>query len=136
MLISRLDLLATLPVFLAYFASALILLALFLLLYTLATPIAEWREIREGNAAASVSLSGALIGFALALASVIAHSGGLADMAAWGAVALVAQLAAFFAVRVVKPDLVAQIGQRSMSHAIFVAAVSVAVGILNAACMT
>ena len=136
MLISRLDLLATLPVFLAYFASALILLALFLLLYTLATPIAEWREIREGNAAASVSLSGALIGFALALASVIAHSGGLVDMAAWGAVALVAQLAAFFAVRVVKPDLVAQIGQRSMSHAIFVAAVSVAVGILNAACMT
>ncbi len=136
MLMSRFDLLATLPAFLAYFGCALVLLALFLALYTLVTPIEEWREIRGGNAAAAVSLSGALIGFALALGSVITHSGGLLDMAVWGAIALVAQLATFFAVRVVKPDLVAQIGQRSMSHAIFVAGVSVAVGILNAACMT
>ena len=128
--------LAGLPAFLSYFAAAIGLLALFLLIYILITPYREIALIREGNPAAAASLSGAILGFVLPLARAIAHSVGLLDMAVWGAIALVAQLVTFFAVRVVKPDLVAQIGQRSMSHAIFVAGVSVAVGILNAACMT
>ena len=132
----KFDLMVLLPNFLAYFGSALALTALFLFLYTLATPIAEWTEIRKGNAAAAVSLSGALLGFVLALNSVITHSGGLPDMVIWGAIALVAQLATFFVVRLLKPDLVARIGDGSMSHAIFLGAVSVAVGLLNAACMS
>ncbi|MCC7282106.1 MAG: DUF350 domain-containing protein [Acetobacteraceae bacterium] len=132
----RFDLMVLLPSFLAYFGTALVLTGLFLVLYTLVTPIAEWREIQNGNAAAAVSLAGALLGFVLALNSVITHSGGLADMAVWGAVALVAQLCVFFAARLLKPDLVVRIGDRSMSHAILLGAASVAVGLLNAACMS
>jgi len=132
----KFDLMVLLPSFLAYFGTALALTALFLLLYTLVTPVAEWTEIRKGNAAAAVSLSGALLGFVLALNSVITHSGGLLDMVVWGAIALLAQLAAFLVVRLLKPDLVGRIGDGSMSHAIFLGAVSVAVGLLNAASMT
>jgi putative membrane protein len=132
----KFDLLVLLPSFLAYFGTALALTAMFLFLYIQVTPIAEWSEIRNGNAAAAVSLSGALLGFVLALNSVISHSGGLLDMVVWGAIALVVQLATFFAVRLLKPDLVQRIGDRSMSHGVFLGAISVAVGLLNAACMT
>ncbi len=136
MLAAKFDLLSLLPSFLAYFGTALALTALFLVAYIGITPVREWSEIRSGNQAAAVSLSGALLGFVLALNSVITHSGGLLDMVAWGAVALIVQLGVFFVVRLLKPDLVSRIGDGSMSHAIFLGGLSVAVGLLNAACMT
>jgi putative membrane protein len=136
MLAQKFDYLVLLPSFLAYFGTALALTAAFVVLYSLVTPVREFTEIRNGNTAAAVSLTGALIGFTIALGSVISHSGSLVDMAAWGAIALVAQLVAYGAVRLLKPDLVARIGDGSMSHAIFLAGVSLAVGLLNAACMT
>jgi putative membrane protein len=136
MLQARFDLLVLLPNFLAYFGTALLLTLMFLGIYTLITPVREWTEIRNGNQAAAVALSGALIGFALALGSVISHSGGLLDMAVWGTIALLAQLVAYGLVRLMKPDLVTRIADRSMSHAILLAAASVTVGMLNAACMT
>lgn len=136
MLMQRFDLLATLPNFLSYFATALVLTAVFLIAYINITPVREWQEIRSGNAAAAISLSGALLGFVLALASVISHSGGFLDMLVWGAIAAVAQLLAFAVVRLLKPDLVQRISDGSLSHAIFLAAIALAVGMLNAACMT
>ena len=61
--------LAGLPAFLSYFAAAIGLLALFLLTYILITPYREIALIREGNPAAAASLSGAILGFVLPLAS-------------------------------------------------------------------
>jgi hypothetical protein len=58
-------LMTTLPAFLAYFAVAMVLLALFLLVYLNVTPYHEMALIRAGNSAAAVSLSGALLGFAM-----------------------------------------------------------------------
>jgi putative membrane protein len=136
MLAQKFDYLVLLPSFLAYFGTALALTALFLAAYTMVTPVREFAEIRRGNAAAAVSLSGALIGFAIALGSVISHSGSLIDMAAWGLIALLAQLLTYALVRLLKADLVTRIADGSMSHAIFLAGASVAVGLLNAACMT
>ena len=52
-----------LPNFVAYFGASVLLLAAFLALYTLITPIREWQLIRQGNVAAAVSLVGAMIGF-------------------------------------------------------------------------
>ena len=80
------------PAFLLYFVLALILLALFVAIYTRVTPYREIALIREGNVAASISLSGALIGLVLPLASAIAHSVSPLDMVAWGVIALVVQL--------------------------------------------
>ena len=57
--------LAALPAFLAYFASAIVLLAAFLAAYTLILPLDEWGLIRRGNTAVALVVSGAAIGFAL-----------------------------------------------------------------------
>ncbi len=128
--------LAGLPAFLSYFAAAIGLLALFLLTYILITPYREIALIREGNPAAAASLSGAILGFVLPLASAIAHSVGLLDMAVWGSIALVVQLLVYFAARLLLPDLARDIPAGKVATGIFLGAMSLAIGVLNAACMT
>lgn len=128
--------LTTLPSFALYFLLALILLAAFLMIYTRLTPQHEWRLIREGNAAASVSLAGAMIGFVLPLASAVVNSLGPTDMLVWGVVALVVQLGAFGIVRGLLSRLPQRISQGEMAAGITAAAFSISIGLLNAACMT
>ncbi len=128
--------LAGLPAFLSYFAAAIGLLALFLLTYILITPYREIALIREGNPAAAASLSGAILGFVLPLASAIAHSVGLLDMAVWGSIALVVQLLVYFAARLLLPDLARDIPAGKVATGVFLGALSLAIGALNAACMT
>ena len=127
--------LSTFPNFAIYFVSAVVLTALFLLLYTNLTPHREIGLIREGNVAAAITLIGGLIGFVIPLASVIAHSVSLIDMAIWGVIALVVQVGGFMVARVVLPHLPQAIEQGSVSDAIFLAGLSLALGILSAACM-
>ena len=68
---SAFETLAGLPYFAAFFGVSLLLLTVCLALYVLITPYPEVKLIREGNAAAAASLGGAIIGFALPLASVV-----------------------------------------------------------------
>lgn len=128
--------LSGLPAFISYFATAIGLLALFLLIYIFITPYREIALIRDGNTAAAASLSGALLGFVLPLASAIAHSVSLLDMAIWGLVALIVQLLAYLAARLLLPDLVHDIPKGRTAVGILVGALALAVGLLNAACMT
>ena len=76
------------------------------------------------------------LGFVIPLATVTSNSLNIADMAVWSVVALVVQLAAFFAVRVVKPNLAADIEAGKTAPAVSYAAFALGTGILNAACMT
>ena len=128
--------LATLPNFLAYLATAIALLAVFVAIYLRVTPYEEVALIRANNTAAAISLSGAVLGFALPIANVIAHSDTLFDLAVWGVVAGIVQLLAWGAARVALPQLAEDIGAGRVAPATFVAALSIAVGLLNAACMT
>ena len=73
---------AGLPDFLLYFVVALLLLAAFVAIYVRVTPYREFVLIRGGNIAAAISLTGALIGFVLPLASAIARV--LDDPAGYG----------------------------------------------------
>ena len=129
-------LLTTLPAFLAYFAVAMGLLVLFLLVYLNVTPYHEVALIRAGNAAAAVSLAGALLGFAMPVANVIAHSDTLIDLASWGAIAGVIQILAYLAARLTLPQLNQDIPAGRIAPAIFLAAISFCIGLINAACMT
>ena len=122
--------------FLVYFAASLVLVALFLVIYLQVTPYREIALIREGNAAAAASLSGALLGFVLPLASAVAHSVNLVDMATWGAIALVVQLAAYGVARLVLRGFAQGIPAGNIAEGVFVGALSLGIGILNAACMT
>ncbi|MBI5559197.1 MAG: DUF350 domain-containing protein [Deltaproteobacteria bacterium] len=122
--------------FAVYFSISVLLLVAFAVLYPRITPYSEFALIADGNEAAAFSLTGALIGFSLPLASAISNSVGLGDMVLWGVVALVVQILTFLVVRLIFPSLVADIPANKVSKGIFLGAVSIAVGILNAACMT
>jgi len=122
--------------FLVYFVTSLVLLAVFLLIYLRVTPYREIALIREGNAAAAASLSGALLGFVLPLASAVAHSVNLYDMAIWGAIALVVQIVAYGVARMMIPGFARGIPAGNTAEGVFVGALSLGIGILNAASMT
>jgi len=128
--------LTLLPAFFSYFAVAAVLLVVFLLIYVNVTPYDEISLIRQGNTAASISLSGALLGFAMPVANVIAHSDSLGDLAAWGAIAGVIQLLTYLVARFALPHLSEDIPAGKIAPAIFLAALSLTVGLTNAACMT
>lgn len=128
--------LAGLPAFLAYFGVAIGLLVLFCAIYVHLTPHREFALIRENKPAATLAFGGSLLGFCLPLHAAITHSVGLADCAIWGGVALVVQLAVFLVLRLFLPNLPARIDANETAAGGFVAAVSVGVGLLNAASMS
>lgn len=122
--------------FLIYLVLALALLAAFAWLYDKVTPYAELTLIRNGNVAASIAYSGAIIGLALPLASAVAHSVNPVDMLIWGAFALAVQVLVYFIVRKLLPQLNDQIPEDKAAPAVLLAAMSIGAGIVNAACLT
>jgi len=122
--------------FLAYFIAALVLTAIFMTVYMWITPYNEFDLIDKGNTAAACSLSGALFGFIIPLASAIIHSVNFFDMLLWGAVALGIQVLVYFLVRQLFKGLPAAIEEGVVSKGLFLGALSLAAGILNAACMS
>lgn len=125
-----------LPAFAAYFGVGLLLLALFTLVYVRLTPFKEIALIRQGNVAAASSLGGAIIGFVLPLSSVIQNSVSLLDMLIWSSIALLVQFVAFVIARLLVPGISQQIQQGQLASGVLMAAVAIALGLLNAACMT
>jgi len=111
------------------------LLAVFLALYIFITPYSELALIRAGNEAAAVSLGGAVIGFALPIAVSVAVSHNLYAMIGWGLVASVVQLLTFSAARLALPTINRNIPDGKLASGIFLASLSIGVGILNAGCI-
>lgn len=136
MLETTLSSLNGLPPFLAYFAVAIILVLVFVRLYTWVTPQDELALIRANNPAAALAFGGALIGFALPLSSAITHSLSLLDCAIWGAVALVVQVLTFVVLRFSLKQLPERITNGETASGILSAAAAIAVGLINAACMS
>ena len=122
--------------FLLYLVACLALLALFIFIYVWITPYKEVTLIREGNVAAAASLSGTVLGFAIPLAQAVAQSVNIAEMAMWGAVALAVQIFVFFVMTRLVPGLARDIPQGRLAPGILLGTLSLATGILNAACMT
>ena len=119
-----------------YLGTAMVLFAVFLLVYTRLPPYRELELIRGGNSAAACSLGGAIIGFVLPVASVIANSVGLLDVVMWSVVAMAIQVLLFVVVWKRFADIVTSIHDGRVSSGIFLGALSVAIGILNASCLT
>jgi putative membrane protein len=122
--------------FLVYLAVSLAFLGLFVAIYIRITPYRELALIRDGNMAASFSLSGALLGFIIPLSATVRYSVSLVDMAIWAALALVVQLCAFVAVKLMIPTLAHDVVAGKSAHGCFLGAFSLGVGLLNAACMS
>lgn len=123
--------------FIIAFVAAVVFFVAFKFLYQLVTPYHERDLIRQGNSAAAVALGGALIGYVLPLASALSHTVSLPEFAAWALLAGVIQIASFIVVsRFVYKALAARIEAGELAAGIYLASISIGVGLLNAACMT
>ncbi len=122
--------------FLVYLGIAGTLLAVFIGIYTRITPYREIALIRDGNVAAAFSLSGTIIGMVLPLASAIESSVNLIDLAVWATIALLVQLLVFIIARMALPNIAQDIPAGKQASGIFLGAISIAAGMLNAAAMT
>lgn len=121
--------------FLIFFVIAIALLAAFTWIYVKVTPYKEIELIRAGNTAAAISLSGAMLGFALPLASTVANAVNLLDLLLFAVLAAVVQLVVFVFMRMLMPGLSAAIHEGEVAPATFLAAASISVGLLNAAAL-
>ncbi|MCW8091315.1 DUF350 domain-containing protein [Alteromonas sp. ASW11-130] len=130
--------LAGLDNFALYFAVSILFLFVFKIIYAFVTPHDEWKLVKEEkNVAAAIGFGGALVGFALALSGAAANSVSIIDFAIWGVIAILAQSLAFALLRFsFMPKIAQRINDNEVSAGTMLAAMSIAVGLLNAACMT
>ena len=123
--------------FVIAFAAAGVFTVAFKLIYQWITPYHERTLIRDGNPAAAIALGGALIGYVLPLASALSHTVSLMEFAAWATLAGIIQILAFVAVsKLAFKNLATRIEAGEIAAAIYLASISICVGLLNAACMT
>ena len=121
---------------LVYFGIATLAVVVFVAVYVTVTPHHEFRLIRQGNTAAAISLGGVILGYTVPLAKAVSQSASIADMLLWSGVALVAQLAAYGITRLILPQLSSHVDEGRTASGIFLAAIAIAIGMLNAAAMT
>lgn len=123
--------------FIIAFVAAVLFFVAFKFVYQMVTPYHERTLIRQGNTAAAVALGGALIGYVLPLASALSHTVSLPEFAAWALLAGVIQIVSFIVVsRLVYRALASRIEAGELAAAVYIASISIGVGLLNAACMT
>jgi putative membrane protein len=125
-----------LPVLVGQFAATLVLLGIGIACYMLLTPFNERRLVREGNVAAGIVVAGTLVALALPLAATLASSVVVLDIVIWGLVALVIQLATFFAATLLIRGLRGMIEAGNVSAALVLIGVQIAVALLNAGAMS
>ncbi|MDF3029482.1 MAG: h16 [Moraxellaceae bacterium] len=122
--------------YLIHLVTGFAMLALFAVVYTRVTPLHEMALINRGAIAAAFSFGGALVGFALTVASAIAHNPSYELFLAWGLSGMVAQLLAYVVVARVIPHLREALEADNRAMGALMGSISIAVGLVNAGCMT
>jgi putative membrane protein len=122
--------------FLIYAGLAIVFIYLFMIAYLWLTPYPELKLIKDGNVAAAISLSGAVLGFTFPLAAAIRNSVHPWDMMLWAVIAGLVQLIVYLAVRYTLINVTRRIPDGQVAAGIVLASISVSAGMLNAACMT
>lgn len=130
------SLIAGLPVFILHSAVTLAMLAGAIGLYVLSTPYRDIKLIRDGNIAAAISFSGAVIGLALPLAFCMAASVSVWDIMLWGLVTLLLQIVAFRLTDLLLRDLPRRIIDGEIGPALVLVAIKLAVALINAAAVS
>lgn len=125
--------LAGFPVLLLHLAVTLGMLGIGVTIYHFVTPYHELRLIRNGNTAAALSISGAIVGLAIPLAICMATSVNVWDIVIWGIVTLLIQILAYRIGDALLKDLPTRIENGEMGAAILVVGIKLAVSFINAA---
>jgi len=104
-----------------------------LIVYAWVTPYDELALIKAGNTAAAITLSGAVIGFAIPLAVTLKTSLNTWDIILWGLVTLILMIIAYRVMNLVIRDFEKRVQNDETGPAILLAAVKIAVGLIAAA---
>jgi putative membrane protein len=127
------------PAILAYLlhlGTAALLVIVFFIVYTRITPYDEVKLIRQGNGAAALSLSGALLGFAATIASSLVHTAGYDAFAGWAFGALVVQLLVYAVATRLLRMARDQIEADNRAFGLLLGSISLSIGIVNAGCIS
>lgn len=122
--------------YLMYLSSGVTLLLLFAVIYVRFTPYDELGLIRAGHTAAAFSFGGALIGFALTLASSAVFNASLVGFIGWSLAAMLVQVLVYLALERIIPNLRDALEANNVAVGGFMGSVSITIGILNAACLS
>lgn len=121
------------PVTLAHFGTSILLLFVGATVYALLTPWKEIALIRDGNAAASVSFGGMLLGLGVPLAASLSSSNSMLEIIVWGAATLVVQLLVFRVIDMILTGLPARIQDGEVSAAVLLVFAKLASAVILAA---
>jgi putative membrane protein len=122
--------------YVAYLLAAIALLLVFFMAYTRLTPYDEIKLIREGHTAPAISLGGALVGFALTLSASIQHNDTLVMFLVWAACAMLVQAFVYALLARAIPRMAEALEADNVAMGMLMGSVSLAVGLINAACLS
>ena len=122
--------------YLQYMFAGVAMMVAFAAVYLRITPAEELRLIKNGNLACALSFGGALVGFCVTLASSISHSVGFVDFILWGLGAAVIQILVYFAAVLMVKGANEELINNNVAVGTLFGAVSVSIGLLNAACLS
>ncbi|WP_210498923.1 DUF350 domain-containing protein [Vibrio crassostreae] len=122
--------------FAAYFAVALVMVAIYTAIYTWVTPHDELKLIKENNIAAAVSFIGSLLGFTQPLMTAMDVSANIIDFAMWGSIALVVQIFVFQLIRIPFPKAIERIEKGEVAMGVLIGGISLAIGALTSTAMS
>ena len=128
--------LAGLPAFLLYFCVSTVAIVAFLYIYTRITAHDEFDLLNKNVPGAAVSLGLSMLGFALPMASAVAHASDIVDCMIWGVIALCVQVIVYYIARIPVPNMSQRIAAGDLAPAIWLGLASVTAGLLSAASMT
>ena len=128
--------LAGFPVLLMHFLVTVVMLVVGVTIYVWITPHKDVALVREGNVAAAISLSGAILGLAIPLAMSMSVSVNGADIVIWGLLTLVIQLIVFRLADLLLRDLSARIEAGEVAAALLLSAIKLAVAAITAAAVS
>ena len=126
----------TLVSFGTYIVTAFVMITIFCSLYHMVTPHKEIKLIKEGNLAAAIAFSGTVIALAFTVSTAIRVSEYLLDFMVWGTISFSVQVFAYIVTHVILGNLSQKIVSNDIGSAVFLAGVSIALALINAACMT
>lgn len=125
--------------FLLFFITAVVFVLVFLFLYAKVTPYDDYKMIfQENNLSASIGFGGALLGLCIPLYSALVNSVSYIDFIMWAVVAIFIQLTFAYAMTRTKGKFSFEqhITDNSVPVGVFMAFLSVSIGLLNAASMS
>lgn len=130
------SLLAGFPFLITHFLLTVAIWLVGVSLYAWSTPYPELKLIRQNNAAAAISLGGAMIGLAVPLAFAMAASVNAADILVWGVVTMVLQIVVYRVIDLLMRGLPKRIEAGEIGPAILVVSAKLSVAAFNAAAVS